>query len=154
MRIRPLCLLAVMCVALGCGEAPVSLGSADPGASRTIVGEAVQPAAFNSAGAPTVAFDVPDMVCEHMCAPKVRETLAAQPGVVDVKVDVETKLATVAVDEALFDAEKAVAALVAAEFAGTALHAEAAQPVVEEPAMNEPAVNEPTAQEKAPKTES
>ncbi len=72
-------------------------------------------AAFNVAGAPTVMFEVSDMVCES-CSAAVHDTLAAQPGVKDVTVDLESKVATVAVDEAEFDSETALAALVDKQF--------------------------------------
>jgi copper chaperone CopZ len=127
-------------MALGCGEAPVSNGPS----TAAIVGSSVEPVAFNTAGAPTVEFDVPGMHCEHMCAPKVRETLAAQPGVVDVKVDIDTKVVTVAVESDKFDAEKAIAALVEADFEDTTLHAEAADPKTDEPATEEPAAKTET----------
>jgi copper chaperone CopZ len=136
---RVFAILGVAVVAVGCGEAPVSNGP-----TQTIVGSVVEEADFNTVGAPTVAFDVPAMHCEHMCKPKVEETLAAQPGVVDVKVEIATKVATVAIDTEKFDAEKAIAALVEADFEGTTLHAEAMEANSDEPA----------AEEKAPKTES
>jgi copper chaperone CopZ len=79
------------------------------------------PVAFNSEGAPTVDFSVPDMMCEHSCVPTVRETLAEQPGVKDVKVDLASKTATVAVEKDKFDADAAVAALVDLQFTETKL---------------------------------
>jgi copper chaperone CopZ len=86
------------------------------------------PAVFNAEGAPTVAFSVPDMMCEHACVPAVRDVLAKQPGVKDVKVELESKTATVAIDESEFDAEAAVAALVDKQFKETRLvTAEAAE---------------------------
>ena len=74
------------------------------------------PAAFNAAGAPTFAFSVKNMMCEESCVPAVRETLAAQPGVKEVKVELATKTATVAIDESEFDADAAMAALVDQQF--------------------------------------
>lgn len=71
---------------------------------------------FNAEGAPTVEFSVPSMHCEFSCAPAVKKTLAAQPGVKDVKVDLATKTAVVSVEEDKFDAEAAVAALVDIQF--------------------------------------
>lgn len=79
------------------------------------------PVSFNTEGAPTVSFNVPDMMCEHSCVPTVRETLAEQPGVKDVKVELDGKKATVAVDTATFDADAAVAALVDLQFTNTKL---------------------------------
>jgi len=81
----------------------------------------VTQASFNPEGAPTVEFSVPDMVCEFSCVPQVRETLAGQPGVKDVKVVLDTHTATVAVDKAKFDADKAIAALVDLKFTNTKL---------------------------------
>lgn len=68
-----------------------------------------------------MAFDVPDMMCEFSCVPTVRDALAKQPGVKDVAVDLETKTATVAVDEDQFDAEAAIAALVDLQYKNTKL---------------------------------
>lgn len=67
--------------------------------------------AFNAAGDPTLEFSVPAMMCPHGCAPKVKELLAEQQGVKDVKVTYETKTAVVAVDEAEFDSAQAIAVL-------------------------------------------
>lgn len=78
-------------------------------------------AVFNVAGAPTVEFSVPDMMCADSCVPQVRKILAAQPGVKDVKVELATKTATVAVDKDKFDPSAAVAALVDVQFKKTAL---------------------------------
>jgi copper chaperone CopZ len=83
-------------------------------------------AVFNAAGGPTVKFSVPDMMCEDSCVPTVRETLADQPGVKDVKVELKTKTATVAVDEKEFDADAAIAALVDLQFTQTKLATDAA----------------------------
>lgn len=79
------------------------------------------PVAFNVSGAPTAEFEVPDMFCEFGCAAKVKEVLAAQTGVEDVKVDFETKRAIIAVDKAKFDPNAAVAALVDYDFGNTKL---------------------------------
>jgi copper chaperone CopZ len=83
--------------------------------------ELASAAAFNTEGAPTVEFSVPDMMCEDSCVPTVRETLAAQPGVKEVKVELASKTATVAVDEGKFDPKAAVAALVDLQFTETKL---------------------------------
>jgi copper chaperone CopZ len=110
-----LALAAVASIALltGCNEStPVE---------ETLSNSEAAPAVFNAERAPTVAFSVPDMMCEHSCVPAVREVLAKQPGVKDVKVELETKTATVAVDESEFDAEAAVGALVDRQFKETKL---------------------------------
>ena len=74
------------------------------------------PAAFNVAGAPTASLHVPNMHCEFSCVEKVKQVLADQKGVKEVKIDFETKTATVAIDEAAFDADGAIAALVDYQF--------------------------------------
>ncbi len=71
--------------------------------------------------APTVEFSVPDMMCEDSCVPEVRKILAAQPGVKDVKVELASKTATVAVDKEAFDPHAAIAALVDMQFKNTTL---------------------------------
>jgi copper chaperone CopZ len=102
-----------MCLAAGCGKKEESTPAEHP--------SPVTPAAFNVEGAPTVVFNVPDMMCEDSCCPTVRETLAKQPGVKDVKVELATHTATVAVDEEKFDADAAIAALVDLQFVNTKL---------------------------------
>jgi len=69
------------------------------------------PAVFNTAGAPTVEFSLPDMMCPESCAAKAKEILAVQPGVKDVQIDFDTKTATVAIEEGKFDPDAALAAL-------------------------------------------
>jgi copper chaperone CopZ len=118
---KPFVAAAVGIVLLaGCSEsAPVDDAALSNSEAAAMVAEETAhatPAAFNAEGAPTVAFSVPDMMCEVSCVPAVRAVLAKQPGVKDVKVELETKTATVAVDEATFDAEAAVAALVDKQF--------------------------------------
>ncbi len=92
-------------------------------------------AAFNAADAPTVQFEVPDMMCEESCAKAVRETLAAQPGAKEVVVDFPKKLATVAVDEKTFSSDAALAALLDKQFTEAKLLA--APEKVAEPAAPE-----------------
>jgi copper chaperone CopZ len=88
-------------VLAGCTDAP------DGGAAQSIT-----PTVFNASRAPTVGFNVPDMMCEDGCAATVREILARQPGVKDVHVEFEAKRATVAIEEGAFDAQQALAALI------------------------------------------
>jgi copper chaperone CopZ len=64
-----------------------------------------------------VVFRVPDMHCEFACAPTVRKTLAAVPGVRRVETDVEAHTATVYAS-AGFDETKALAALSAEGYSG------------------------------------
>ncbi len=117
--------IASMVFLVGCNEsAPVDDAAlSNSEAAAMVADETAQatPAVFNAGGAPTVEFSVPDMMCEVSCVPTVREVLAKQPGVKDVKVELETKKATVAVDESEFDAEAAVAALVDRQFKETKL---------------------------------
>src|SRR6188768_3615901 len=82
---------------------------------------AVTPTSFNTAGAPTVEFTVPDMMCPEGCGAKVKEILAEQPGAKDVLVDFPAKTAKVAVDKDKFDANQAVAALKDHQFKNSAL---------------------------------
>jgi copper chaperone CopZ len=109
---------------LGCSESATEDSALSNSEAAAMVAEETAkttPAVFNAEGAPTVTFSVPDMMCEQSCVPTVRETLAAQPGAKEVKVELETKTATVAVDEEAFDAAAAVAALVDLQFTETKL---------------------------------
>lgn len=108
---------AVSMLALGCQKAP----SSTPAATESV---AATPAVFNAEGGPTIAFDVPDMMCQYSCVDAVKTALSEQPGVKEVKVDFETKQATVVVDETEFDSDAAVASLVDYQFTNTKLHAD------------------------------
>ncbi len=70
---------------------------------------------------PTVAFSVPDMMCEYSCVEQVKKALAAQPGVKEVEVDFEARRAMVVVDRDKFDAEAAIATLVDYQFTNSQL---------------------------------
>jgi copper chaperone CopZ len=100
------CILAIVA---GCNEQP-AVTNGDVGKSeRTIT--------FNTAGAPTVEFALPNLVCDdEECALAVKDILARQPGTEDVLVDVEAKRARVAVDEGKFDSQVALAELRAKGF--------------------------------------
>lgn len=74
------------------------------------------PVVFNVSGAPTASLHVPSMFCEFSCVEKVKQVLAEQTGVKDVKIDFETKVATVAIDETKFDPKNAIAALIDYQF--------------------------------------
>lgn len=101
-RIATYMLVGVLVIA-GCNrQAAIS-----PGAT-----ESTTQVAFNLAGAPTVEFSVPDMMCAESCAVKTKEILSEQPGAKEVVVDFDSKTATVAIDEGAFDADAAIAALV------------------------------------------
>lgn len=85
------------------------------------VSESMTPIAFNAAGAPTVEFSVPDMMCPEGCAVKTKEILSEQPGAKEVIVDFEAKTAIVAIEEGKFDSKDAIAALVDHGFKNSAL---------------------------------
>jgi copper chaperone CopZ len=108
----------------GCNQSASSTTTDENPDKSMVIGGEAEPVAFNTASLPTVSFEVPHMHCEIMCVPKVRKTLAAQPGVKDVRVDLETKTATVAVEGDSFDAVAAVLALETAEFADSKVKAE------------------------------
>lgn len=111
--------LTLLLALVGCGESKVTTTDAANSEAKT--------ASFNMANAPTVQFEVPDMMCEEGCAATVKEVLKSQPGAVDVKVEFDKKLATVAVDEN-FDQDAAVAALLDKQFPNTKLFAAPEKP--------------------------
>jgi copper chaperone CopZ len=90
---------------------------------------------FNASGAPTVEFNVPDMMCPEGCGEKVKETLAEQAGAKEVLIDFESKTATVAVEEGKFNADSALAALVDHGFDHSTLSSEAAKAPATEAAV-------------------
>jgi copper chaperone CopZ len=98
--------------------------------------------AFNVAGAPTVEFNVPDMMCPTSCVAKTREILSQQPGAKDVLVDFETKTAIVAVEPDKFDAGQAIAALVDHGFDHSAVKSDSNK---SEPGQTATAPDQPTA---------
>lgn len=108
--------IAVSCV--GCGQQGSELSS-------TAAVEST-PAVFNTGGAPTVEFSVPDMMCPEGCGEKTKEILAGQPGAKDVMIDFPAKTAIVAVEGDAFDADEALAALVDHGFDHSTLKDEAA----------------------------
>jgi copper chaperone CopZ len=125
MRQLALGFLPVLSVSLlmGCSKSATEEAGLSNSEAAAMVAEETKttPAVFNVEGAPTVTFSVPDMMCEQSCVPTVRETLAAQPGAKEVKVELETKTATVAVDQEKFDPQAAVTALVDLQFTETKL---------------------------------
>lgn len=128
--------LGAALLAVGCGDVDVFVTTEGKPAT-----DEVTVAKFNVEGAPTVDFSVPGMHCES-CVAHVEGILAAQPGVKDVEVDLDSLTAKVAVDEQEFDGEKAVAALVDMQFeeaklitAEAAAAAKAAKPVVDSTAV-------------------
>ena len=103
-RLYCLALLVLSLAVSGCTEAT------NPPAG--IPAAAATPAVFNVAGAPTVEFSVPDMMCPEGCGAKTKEILSEQPGAKEVVINFEAKTAIVAVEEGKFDGEAAIAALV------------------------------------------
>lgn len=113
--IRGVISVALMVLCVGCSQVESSTSnSAAP----------VTPVSLNTAGAPTVEFSVPDMMCPEGCGAKVKEILSQQPGAKDVVVDFPAKKAIVAVDKDKFDAKQAIAALVDHQFKNSALSTE------------------------------
>ena len=118
-RVYCLVMLVLSLIGTGCTEAVNS--PADISADSTTA------AVFNVAGAPTVEFSVPDMMCPESCAVKTKEILSEQPGAKEVVINFEAKTATVAVEEGKFDAEAAIAALVDHGFEHSALSSKSIQ---------------------------
>jgi periplasmic mercuric ion binding protein len=101
---------------------------------ETAVGhESTIPVAFNATGAPTVEFNLPDMMCEDGCAWTVNDILSKQPGAKDVRVDFEAKTATVAIEAGTFDSQSALAELVDKGFDNSALKSQEPEASAEQP---------------------
>ena len=106
-------------LATGCqGELAPAPESTSVESSSTVE---VTHTSFNVEGAPTVTFDVPDMMCQYSCVDAVKKSLTSQPGVKEVKVDFAARQATVVVDQATFNGEAAVASLVDYQFTNSKL---------------------------------
>src|SRR5882757_2418511 len=105
-------LVAVLILAAGCSQSSQQTGD---------LSQLTTPVSFNTAGAPTVEFSVPDMMCPEGCGAKVKEILSEQPGAKDVLVDFPAKTAKVAVDKDKFNSKQAVAALKDHQFKNSAL---------------------------------
>lgn len=119
-------ILFVAIEAVGCGRGP--------NVPEAVSSQTVTLAAFNTAGAPTVEFSAPDMMCAESCAKKVKEILLGQPGAKEVVVDFDAKTAKVAVEkDGKFDANAAIAALVDHGFKNSAIKSGASQPAVAKP---------------------
>lgn len=130
-----LVIVLLLATVVGCAESNV--------ATTDVTKPEATAVAFNTAGAPTVQFEVPDMMCKESCAKAVRETLAAQPGAMEVVVDFPKKIATVAIDEKAFSSDDALAALLDKQFTEAKLYVAPEGPAL--PASPEaPAVPEPT----------
>src|SRR5215210_4324576 len=109
---RSIGLFAVLVLAAGCSQTNKQSDN---------ISQITTAISFNTAGAPTVEFSVPDMMCPDGCGVKVKEILAEQPGAKDVLVDFPAKTAKVAIDKDKFDARQAIAALVDHQFKNSAL---------------------------------
>lgn len=96
------------------------------GCSNSIEAPISTPVAFNAAGAPTIEFNVPDMMCPEGCGAKTKEILAGLPGAKEVVINFDAKTATVAIEEDNFDAEGAIAALKDYGFENSTLKSDAA----------------------------
>lgn len=113
MSIRSILAIGVVGFVAGCSHQVNDLPSSSA--------KSVTPVSFNTAGAPTVEFAVPDMMCPEGCGAKVKEILSQQPGAKDVLVDFPSKTAIVAIEKDKFDANQAIAALVDHQFKNSTL---------------------------------
>lgn len=116
-RLYSVALVALSIALSGCAEATDDV----TGVAR----ESATPAVFNVANSPIVEFSVPDMMCPEGCGEAMREILAEQEGVKDVKIDFPSKLAVVAIDQEKFKADKALAELIDHGFDNSTLKASA-----------------------------
>lgn len=96
-------ILFTLVLTVGCAER-TSVSTVDNAEKSAVV--------FNVAGAPTVEFNVPDMMCPEGCGEKTKEILSEQPGAKEVVINFEAKTATVAIEDGKFDKAAAIAALV------------------------------------------
>lgn len=131
MKTLSICALALLLL-VGCQKSESGQMAGSPA-------DAVTAVAFNVDGAPTVQFDVPDMMCPQSCAVKVHEILSEQPGVKDAVVDFDGRLATVAIEPGKFDADAAIAALVDHGFDHSKLKSAAADAPAPEAKAADPA---------------
>jgi copper chaperone CopZ len=97
---------------LSCVLTCIFLGMSAGCGSDVSMSPAATAVAFNTAGAPTVEFSVPDMMCPEGCGEKTKEILSGLPGAKEVVINFDAKTATVAVEEGKFDSDAAIAALV------------------------------------------
>jgi hypothetical protein len=111
--IRYFFLIAIVSAFVGCNEPQVD--------QAVVTNNEVMPASFNPEHAPTIEFNVPDMMCPDGCGVAVESILASQPGAKDVLIDFEGKKAVVAIEEGKFDSDKALAALVDKQFSKSSL---------------------------------
>ena len=146
---RLLSIVFSMFLLVGCQEqAPVSSsGGSGTKSESQQKPAAVTKAEFNLAGAPVVRIDVPDIHCES-CVAHVAEALSEQPGVKQVMVDLEEKVASVAIDAEKFKSADALAALADYQFANSKLIEEdTTEPQSEEEPAEEAASSDSTSAE-------
>lgn len=108
------------------------VGCAEQGRVSTVSDAETTTVAFNVAGAPTVEFNVPDMMCPEGCGAKTKEILSEQPGAKEVVINFEAKTATVAIEEGKFDEDAAIAALVDHGFESSTLKSDESNPAAAE----------------------
>ena len=101
--------VALIVVGSGCGQAT----------STAATGSEIDPASTTE-----VKFEVEGMNCAVYCKATVENALFVQPGVADVQVDFDTKIATCTVDPEQFNADKAIKALDEASYPGKLLAAD------------------------------
>ncbi|HEX4414687.1 MAG TPA: heavy-metal-associated domain-containing protein [Lacipirellulaceae bacterium] len=114
---RFIAIAGIVILAVGCSQTNQQTGD---------ISKSTTPVSFNTAGAPTVVFNAPDMMCPEGCGAKVKEILSGQPGAKEVVVNFDAKTATVAFDkDAKFDSSAAVAALVDHGFKNSSVKSDA-----------------------------
>ena len=114
-------LLVLLGVMLGCQPAadPPAGGQPDSNATSAASTAPSGPTAQVDLSQTTrYVFAIDGMQCAVACPPRVKESLAAVPGVAQVVVDYDTRTATVQADPAAFDQTVAVQALTDAGFTG------------------------------------
>ena len=120
--VRLTSIIAIAAITLGCQAQSTTAPSGDSTTQSSAQQDTTQvtEAVFNESGAPEVRIDVPDISCES-CVAHVKEALISQPGVREVKVSLEDKVATVAIDRESFKPEDAIAILVDYQFGNSKL---------------------------------
>jgi copper chaperone CopZ len=128
-----------LCLVVACSALAALSGCAEP-TSAPVAASATPstPVAFNAAGAPTVEFNVPDMMCPEGCGAKTQEILAGLPGAKEVAINFDAKTATVAIEQGKFDADAAVAELKDYGFENSTLKSDTAASGAAAPAQDSP----------------
>jgi copper chaperone CopZ len=113
------CVVLIFALVVGCAKQSAE--------TAAVVAEPTSVVAFNVASAPTVEFNVPDMMCLEGCGAKTKEILAELPGAKEVVINFDAKTATVAIEEGKFDADAAIATLKDYGFENSTLNVEASR---------------------------